>query len=73
LSLAALRRSRRYAHGSAIMNTLQQLAGAADTALLVAAMAIGATAATDDDAAEAKRRPSAAGRIRTWRRYSRLA
>ncbi len=33
---------RLYGHGSAIMNTLQQLAGAAGTAVLVAAMTIGA-------------------------------
>ncbi|XKK38199.1 DHA2 family efflux MFS transporter permease subunit [Nocardiopsis sp. ARC36] len=44
LSLGALPRSL-YGHGSAIMNTLQQLAGAAGTALLVAAMSIGAAAA----------------------------
>lgn len=34
-----------YDHGSAIMNTLQQLAGAAGTAVLVASMTIGAAAA----------------------------
>ncbi|MGM1030346.1 MAG: MDR family MFS transporter [Actinomycetota bacterium] len=34
-----------YGHGSAIVNTLQQLAGAAGTAVLVAAMGIGAAAA----------------------------
>ena len=34
-----------YGHGSAIMNTLQQLAGAAGTAVLVASMTIGAAAA----------------------------
>lgn len=34
-----------YGHGSAIMNTLQQLAGAAGTAVLVAAMGIGVAAA----------------------------
>jgi DHA2 family lincomycin resistance protein-like MFS transporter len=46
VSLGSLPRNL-YAHGSAIMNTLQQLAGAAGTALLVAAMSIGAaTAAT---------------------------
>lgn len=36
---------RLYGHGSAIMNTLQQLAGAVGTAALVAAMGIGAAAA----------------------------
>jgi len=45
VSLSALPREL-YAHGSAIMNTLQQLAGAAGTALLVAAMTIGAAAAS---------------------------
>lgn len=35
-------------HGSAIMNTLQQLAGAAGTAALVAAMTIGAAGASSD-------------------------
>lgn len=44
LSLSSLPRSM-YAHGSAIINTLQQLAGAAGTALLIAAMTVGATAA----------------------------
>ena len=34
-----------YGHGSAIMNTLQQLAGAAGTAILIAAMTIGTTMA----------------------------
>ena len=41
-----------FPHGSAIMNTLQQLAGAAGTALFIAAMAIGAAAAAGDGAAE---------------------
>ena len=40
-----------YGHGSAIMNTLQQLAGAAGTALLIAAMTIGAAAAASGGAA----------------------
>lgn len=53
VSLGALPR-RLYAHGSAIMNTLQQLAGAAGTALLVAAMTIGAAAAADGGAPEAQ-------------------
>lgn len=39
---------RLYAHGSAIMNTLQQLAGAAGTALLVTAMSLGLAAAAGD-------------------------
>lgn len=47
LSLGSLPRNS-YAHGSAIMNTLQQLAGAAGTALLVAAMSAGAAAAIGD-------------------------
>ena len=41
-----------YPHGSAIMNTLQQLAGAAGTALFIAAMAIGAAAAAGDGAVD---------------------
>jgi MFS transporter, DHA2 family, lincomycin resistance protein len=41
-----------YAHGSAIMNTLQQLAGAAGTAVFVAALTIGAAAAATADTAE---------------------
>ncbi|WP_082812831.1 MDR family MFS transporter [Cellulomonas timonensis] len=49
VSLSALPREL-YAHGSAIMNTLQQLAGAAGTALLVAAMTIGAAAASGSGA-----------------------
>ncbi|SNR51575.1 DHA2 family efflux MFS transporter permease subunit [Blastococcus mobilis] len=44
VSLGSLPRSR-YAHGAAIMNTLQQLAGAAGIALLVAALTIGAAGA----------------------------
>ncbi|MEX5299855.1 MDR family MFS transporter [Kocuria sp. CPCC 205292] len=40
-----------YGHGSAIMNTLQQLAGAAGTAVLIAAMTIGAAAAASAGAA----------------------
>jgi len=43
---------RLYAHGSATMNTLQQLAGAAGTALLIAAMSIGAAIAAKGGAAE---------------------
>ncbi|MBM6622004.1 multidrug efflux MFS transporter [Micrococcaceae bacterium RIT802] len=43
-----------YGHGSAIMNTLQQLGGAAGTAVLIAAMTIGTTtAAASGVAAEA--------------------
>lgn len=42
---------RLYPHGSAILNTLQQLGGAAGTAALVAALTIGAAAATGDGAA----------------------
>ncbi|MFD1212403.1 hypothetical protein ACFQ36_10180 [Arthrobacter sp. GCM10027362] len=42
-----------YGHGSAIMNTLQQLAGAAGVAVLIAAMTIGAGAAVSNGAAEA--------------------
>lgn len=38
---------RLYGHGSAIMNTFQQLAGAAGTALLVATMAFGASNAVE--------------------------
>ncbi|MEV6818145.1 MDR family MFS transporter [Nocardiopsis dassonvillei] len=54
LSLSSLPR-RLYGHGSAIMNTLQQLAGAAGTALLIAAMSIGAaTAAGSFGPAEAQ-------------------
>ncbi|MFI2754214.1 MDR family MFS transporter [Cellulomonas sp. P22] len=49
ISLSALPREL-YAHGSAILNTLQQLAGAAGTALLVAALTIGAAAASGSDA-----------------------
>ena len=41
-----------YGHGSAIMNTLQQLAGAAGTAVLIAAMTIGAAAAASGVASE---------------------
>jgi MFS transporter, DHA2 family, lincomycin resistance protein len=44
LSLGSLPRSR-YAHGAAIMNTLQQLAGATGIALFVAALTIGAAGA----------------------------
>ncbi|KAE8765751.1 MDR family MFS transporter [Georgenia thermotolerans] len=43
-----------YPHGSAIMNTLQQLAGAAGTAVLVAALTIGAAAAAAGQAGEAQ-------------------
>jgi MFS transporter, DHA2 family, lincomycin resistance protein len=42
-----------YPHGSAIMNTMQQLAGAAGTALLVTAMTIGAAAAATGGAGAA--------------------
>ncbi|MPV36051.1 MDR family MFS transporter [Georgenia subflava] len=51
VSLGSLPRNL-YPHGSAIMNTLQQLAGAAGTALLVAAMTIGAAAAAAGGVAE---------------------
>jgi DHA2 family lincomycin resistance protein-like MFS transporter len=44
VALGALPRAQ-YGHGSAIMNTLQQLAGAAGTAVLIAAMTIGTTMA----------------------------
>lgn len=40
-----------YGHGSAILNTLQQLAGAAGTAALIGALAIGASWAGTGDAA----------------------
>ena len=53
VSLGSLPRNL-YAHGSAIMNTLQQLAGAAGTALLVAAMTIGAAAAATGGAGAAQ-------------------
>src|SRR5690625_17335 len=39
-----------YGHGSAIVNTLQQLAGATGTAILIAAMSIGASKAAADGA-----------------------
>ncbi|MDO4919019.1 MDR family MFS transporter [Kocuria sp.] len=42
-----------YGHGSAILNTLQQLGGAAGTALLVAAMTVGASVAARGGATEA--------------------
>jgi DHA2 family lincomycin resistance protein-like MFS transporter len=42
-----------YGHGSAIMNTLQQLAGAAGVAVLIAATTVGAGAAASDGAPEA--------------------
>src|SRR5690625_6648261 len=42
-----------YGHGSAIVNTLQQLAGAAGTAILIAAMSIGASKAAADGASAA--------------------
>lgn len=53
VSLGALP-PRLYGHGSGIMNTLQQLAGAAGTALLVAALTIGADAAAGSGTAEAQ-------------------
>ncbi|MFY7065880.1 DHA2 family efflux MFS transporter permease subunit [Nocardiopsis changdeensis] len=53
LSLSALPREL-YGHGSAIMNTLQQLAGAAGVAVMVAAMSVGAAAAKTGDAALAQ-------------------
>ena len=55
-SLSALPRSL-YGHGSASLNTMQQLAGAAGTAILVAALTIGAATAStggvSDSAAQA--------------------
>lgn len=42
-----------YGHGSAIMNTLQQLAGAAGTAVLIAAMTVGASRAARTGAVDA--------------------
>jgi DHA2 family lincomycin resistance protein-like MFS transporter len=42
-----------YSHGSAIMSTLQQVAGAAGTALFVTLMAVGASAAVADGAPDA--------------------
>lgn len=45
---------RLYGHGSAIMNTLQQLAGAVGTALLVAALTVGAASAGAAGLAEAE-------------------
>ncbi|SIO88697.1 MDR family MFS transporter [Nocardiopsis sp. JB363] len=53
LALGSLPR-RLYSHGSAIMNTLQQLAGAAGVAVLVTAMSIGAAAAGTADAVAAQ-------------------
>ena len=44
VSLASLPREL-YGHGSAIMNTLQQLGGAMGTAVLIAALTIGASTA----------------------------
>ncbi|MBB6120847.1 DHA2 family efflux MFS transporter permease subunit [Nocardiopsis algeriensis] len=52
LSLSSLPRDL-YGHGSAIVNTLQQLAGAAGTAVLIAAMSIGAAAAAGSGAGSA--------------------
>ncbi len=49
LSLAALPKQL-YGHGSAIMNTLQQLGGAAGTAILIAAMTVGALGASEGGA-----------------------
>lgn len=49
VSLGSLPR-RLYGHGSAIVNTLPQLAGAAGTAILIAAMSIGASKAAADGA-----------------------
>lgn len=49
-ALSALPRSL-YGHGSAILNTLQQLAGAAGTAALIGAMALGASLSGLDGAA----------------------
>lgn len=52
VSLGALPRNL-YGHGSAIVNTLQQLAGAAGTAILVAAMSIGAAIAMSGEVSAA--------------------
>lgn len=52
VSLGSLPR-RLYGHGSAIVNTLPQLAGAAGTAILIAAMSIGASKAAADGAGAA--------------------
>ena len=51
VALGALPREQ-YGHGSAIMNTLQQLAGAAGTAVLIAAMTIGTTMASSSGIAD---------------------
>ncbi|HJE57263.1 MAG TPA: DHA2 family efflux MFS transporter permease subunit, partial [Nocardiopsis listeri] len=53
LALGSLPR-RLYSHGSAIMNTLQQLAGAAGVAVLVTAMSIGAAGAGTADTVAAQ-------------------
>lgn len=50
VALGALPREQ-YGHGSAIMNTLQQLAGAAGTAVLIAAMTIGTSLAASSSIA----------------------
>ncbi|WP_080796717.1 MDR family MFS transporter [Corynebacterium pacaense] len=42
-----------YGHGSAILNTLQQLAGAAGTAIMIAALSFGTMLATDAGSAHA--------------------
>ncbi|SDH57081.1 MDR family MFS transporter [Agrococcus jejuensis] len=50
---------RLYSHGSAIMSTLQQVAGAAGTALFVTLMAVGASAAAAEGVAHAAAATSA--------------
>lgn len=46
--------SHMYSHGSAILNTLQQLAGAAGTAAMIAALSVGTTLAADGGQAVAE-------------------
>ncbi|WP_458116563.1 MDR family MFS transporter [Arthrobacter sp. D2-10] len=58
-ALSALPRNL-YGHGSASLNTLQQLAGAAGTAILVAALTIGAATASAGGAAEGPAQASGA-------------
>ena len=43
-----------YGHGSAILNTLQQLAGAAGTAIMIAALSLGTLLATNAGSAQAE-------------------
>src|SRR5690625_1608524 len=51
-----------YGHGSAIVNTLPQLAGAAGTAILIAAMSIGASKAAADGAGAVAAQVTGTGR-----------